>query len=157
MNRKGFTFIELLGVIIILGVVMVITIPLIITSFQKSKEKTEEIFLERLSTSIESYIPLNTDKIKFTSTIQAIKPGEENIVTVQKGEITVEDIIKDNIIIEKDFINPKNNLLCDKTAKIEVYKDSDYVYCHKMKKFSCLSDKYSTDEYVINTCEWEEQ
>ena len=56
-----------------------------------------------------------------------------------------------------DYVNEKID--SELNAKIEVYKDSDYVYCHKIKKDSlgCLSDEYKnsiTGEYVIDTCVW---
>lgn len=39
LNRKGFTLVELLAVIIILAIVVGITIPAVLTTTQKAKEK----------------------------------------------------------------------------------------------------------------------
>lgn len=40
LNRKGFTLVELLAVIIILAIVVGITIPAVLTTTKKAKEKT---------------------------------------------------------------------------------------------------------------------
>ena len=69
-------------------------------------------------------------------------------------------IIGSNIITGKDYKNPGNeNVACNVNAEIEVYCDSDYVYCHKIKKDSlgCLTDEYKNtidSDYIVDTCTW---
>ena len=83
-------------------------------------------------------------------------------ITYQKGTIKVSNIIDSGILTQKDFINPGNKEKTCEDAQIEVYKDSDFVYCYKVAKDSlgCLTDEYKnkiTDNYVINTCAWTEK
>lgn len=163
MNRKGFTLIELLAVIVILGIILVIAVPSLANVYKDSKLKTEEIFVGRLSESIDSYVKLNSGYIAFSTDGTATKEeeGETYTVNISKGTISVQDIINDNIISSEDYINPGNKeVSCSTTAEIEVYKDSDYVYCYKVKKDSldCLTGEYkssSTGDYAIDTCIWE--
>ena len=54
MNRKGFTLIELLAVIVILGIILTFAVPSITNIYKESKLKTEEMFLNELSKSIDS-------------------------------------------------------------------------------------------------------
>ena len=61
MNRKGFTLIELLAVIVILGIILTFTVPSITNIYKESKLKTEGMFLNELSKSIDSYVTLNSD------------------------------------------------------------------------------------------------
>ena len=128
MNRKAFTMIELLPVIVVLGIVLVITFPNMTDVFKSSKLKSEEAVVERISQSIDSYVTLNSSYI--------------------------------NIITGKDYKNPGNeNVECNVNAEIEVYRDSDYVYCHKIKKDSlgCLTDEYKNtidSDYIVDTCTW---
>ncbi len=160
MNRKGFTLIEVLAVIILLGIVLTIAAPNLINVYKDSKLKSEEIFVERLSQSIDSYIKLNSSYISFESNGNASKEqeGSTYTVSINKGIITIQDIIDDNLI--KDYVNAGNkDVACNTNAEIEVYKDSDYVYCHKIKKDSlgCLTDEYKnsiTGDYVVDTCIW---
>lgn len=162
MNRKGFTLIELIAVIVILGIILVVSAPSISNVYKESKLKSEEIFVERLSQSIDSYIKLNSDEIAFTSDGAANKEedGSTYQVNIWKAAITVQNVIDDKLISEEDYVNPGNKeTKCTVNAEIEVYKDSDYVYCHKIKKESlgCLTDEYKnsiTGEYVIDTCVW---
>ncbi len=165
MNRKGFTFIELLAVIVLLALILVIGAPSIINTFKSTKVKNEQIFVDRLSEAIEGYVTLNSDKISFgnqTDAQKKIRDGspETYTVTVYSGQITFNDIINDALIDAKDFVNAGNEeSTCSKDATIEVYRDSEYVYCHKVKKdaLNCLSADYQktiTGDYAINTCVW---
>lgn len=162
MNRKGFTMIELLAVIVVLGIVLVITFPNMTDVFKSSKLKSEEAFVERISQSIDSYVTLDSSSIGFSpdGTAQKNYGGSNHSVNVYKGTITINTIINNNIISEKDYKNPGNeNVACNKNAEIEVYRDSDYVYCHKIKKDSlgCLTDEYKNtidSDYIVDTCTW---
>lgn len=163
MNRKGFTLIELLAVIVILGIILTFAVPSITNIYKESKLKTEGMFLNELSKSIDSYVTLNSDKIAFNEKKTATKTenNQSLSVTVYEGKISIKDLIDDQIIEENDYINPGNKSAnCNKSDKIiEVYKDSDYVYCHKIKKeaLNCLTDEYKNSlnsEYAIDTCTW---
>lgn len=159
MNRKGFTLIELLGVIIVLAIVLLVAVPSISNAYKNSKLKSEEIFVERLSDVIDSYVKLNSSSISFSSYGTATKEGEEDIVNIYKGNITVNDIIYDNLLRETDYVNAGNKeAICNIEAQVEVYRDSDYVYCYKVDKDSlgCLTDEYKNtiDDYAIDTCVW---
>lgn len=185
MNRKGFTLIELLGVIIVLAIVLAIAVPSISNAYKNSKLKSEEIFVERLSDVIDSYVKLNSSNISFTSYGEATKEGETGTVDIYIGKkennqnITIGDIINDNLLRKsdyvnagnKDYIDPETKIKgCNTSAPIEVYRDSDYVYCYKVSKYelNCLTDEYreklkipatETTEaidivYAIDTCVW---
>lgn len=165
MNRKGFTLIELLAVIVVLGLVVLISVPIISDAYTKSKIKSEEVFVDRLTQAIDSYVKLNSDTISFnengtgTKTERILDKEKTYNITYQMGTITINDIIKDGILTQKDFVNAGNKeISCNTAAEVEVYKDSDFVYCYKMKKNSlnCLTDAYKDKigDYAIDTCEW---
>lgn len=169
MNRRGFTLIELLAVIVVLGLVLTISIPSITDAYKNSKIKSEEAFLERLSQTIDSYVKLNSDKITFKQAGTATKTENETTysVDIKKGtikneDIKIQNIIDDNLISSTDFVNAGNKEVpCNTNAVVEVYKDSDFVYCYKMPidNLNCLSDNYKekhkNEDYAIDTCSWE--
>lgn len=160
MNRKGFTLIELLAVIVLLGFVLIFTIPNIANTYKNSKLKTEKIFVDKLSNVIDGYIKLNSSDLNFIQDGTANKEDQIGTVNIYKSKIIIEDVINDSLISESTYINAGNKeVKCNINAEIEVYKDSDYVYCHKVKKESlgCLTTEYKesiTGEYVIDTCVW---
>ena len=162
MNRKGFTLVEVLVVIVVLGIVLLIAGPTLLNVYEDSKIKSEEIFTKRLSQSIDGYIKLNSSDISFTSdgTANKTEEGTSYQVDIYKGTITVQNIINDNLLSIEDYINAGNKgVSCSTSAEIEVYKDSDYVYCYKVEKDSlgCSTDRYKnsiTGDYVIDTCIW---
>ena len=165
MNRKGFTLIELLAVIVVLGLVLLISVPIISDAYTKSKIKSEEVFVDRLTQAIDSYVKLNSDTINFNENGTGTKTVNETDtynITYQMGTITINDIINDGILTQKDFVNAGNNnknVSCEPNAEVEVYKDSDFVYCYKVHKDSlgCLTKEYKSTikgDYAIDTCEW---
>lgn len=166
MNRKGFTLIELLAVIVVLGLVLLISVPIISDAYTKSKIKSEEVFADRLTQAIDSYVKLNSDTINFNENGTGTKTVNEKDtynITYQMGTIDIQKIIDDGILTQKDFVNAGNkDATCNTTAKIEVYKDSDFVYCYKVHKdnkdsLGCLTKEYKSTikgDYAIDTCEW---
>lgn len=160
MNRKGFTLIELLAVIVVLGLVLLISVPIISDAYTKSKIKSEEVFIDRLTQAIDSYVKLNEIEYKSTGNGKKTENGKEYDITYQKGTITIQKIIDDGILTQKDFVNAGNkDATCNTTAEVEVYKDSDFVYCYKVHKDSlgCLTKEYKSTikgDYAIDTCEW---
>ena len=86
MNRKGFTLVELLGVIVILGIIMLIAIPNIASLTQKNKKNT--------------YI---ADSKKLVSLAQRAlkkgekdKPGDNNIEIITLESLSTSDVEKDS-------------------------------------------------------------
>ena len=161
MNRKGFTLIELLAVIVVLGLVVLISVPIISDAYTKSKIKSEEVFVDRLTQAIDSYVKLNEIEYKSTGNGKKTENGKEYDITYQKGTITIQKIIDDGILTQKDFVNAGNKeTSCNIYAEVEVYKDSDFVYCYKMKKdnLKCFTDTYKENigDYAIDTCVWKE-
>lgn len=181
MNRKGFTLIELLAVIVLLGLVSVFTIPNISETYKNSKLKTEKVFVDKLSDVIDGHIKLNSYEIEFNIELdgkkcfeytyedekEKCKEDKTYTVKINKAQFPISKIIEGNLISESEYINAGNKgVKCNINAKIEVYKDSDYVYCHKVQasELACLTEEYiksicsnqNQTCYAIDTCIWEE-
>ena len=62
LNKKGFTLVELLAVIVILAIIMVIAVPAVVTQMQKAKKSSFRIYGEKvLNTAMSSYQADNLD------------------------------------------------------------------------------------------------
>ena len=59
MNKKGFTLMEMLGVIIILSLLMVLVFPNIVNSVRNSTDKTNKVTEDLVSTALDLYMSDN--------------------------------------------------------------------------------------------------
>lgn len=76
--KKGFTLIEMLGIITVLAVILLVTFPIMNKSLKKMKENTTDNFENNLKISAETYIELNRDNYENIDV-----PGTEIAFTIQ--------------------------------------------------------------------------
>ena len=100
--KKGFTLIEMLGVIVILSLLILITYTGAITMNRKAKEKEFEDYKKTLYMSYETYINSN------------------NIEVVDNMSISVTELINE---INIDVIENPNTKKKEYNARISVKKD----------------------------------
>lgn len=161
LNKKGFTLIEVLMVISILGVILAIAIPSGYNYYETSKNKTEQIFIGKLNRVVDDYITLKAssftlDKTKNWDVKKCSISGESDadckVVKAYKvtDEVKFDNIIKEQLISESDFISPKTNIKCDKDSLIEIYQDEDLVNYFRYN-LDCVSDDNKTNGYVYNS------
>lgn len=62
MKNKGFTLIEMLGIITVVGVVLLVVFPNISKSIQSMKESKEKNITDNLKLSAEAYIGIYQDR-----------------------------------------------------------------------------------------------
>ena len=106
--KKGFTLIEMLGVITVLAVVLLVTFPVMNKSLKKMKENTTNNFTNNLKVSAEAYIELNRDNYEnidipgteISFTIQDLY--DANLLKGQYENINMSDQIK--AIVGQDLI-----------------------------------------------------
>lgn len=169
LNKKGFTLIELIAVIVILSIILVFVVPNLLDTYKRSKLKTEKAFVDQLAKGIESYITLYSNEMSFSKVdgnfekeITDKRSDKERYdVDVYQADITVQNIIDAKIIEKSEYINPGNkDIECKPNEdEIEIYRDSDFVYCFKMPPMNCLTDEFKkeykvNDNYILDTCIW---
>ncbi|HHT37877.1 MAG TPA: type II secretion system protein [Mollicutes bacterium] len=94
MNKKGFTLIEVLSVIIILGVLSVITVPMIIGNIEETKKVAYEQLLENIEQTTQLYIRKNKDSIEGIKTVN-------NEVTISLQDLVDKEGLKTPVIDPK--------------------------------------------------------
>ena len=155
MNNKGFTLVELLAVIVVLAIVAGITFGIINVNFGKTKEKTEEVFVDTIMDAMDMYLSSDAKGLDFSDDPCPNKIEKKHgNATVYKVDTSFLAVINSTYhpITQSDLINPANkNVSCNNAGNISIsiYRDSDYVYYYKIDKseFGCLlniSGEYSS-------------
>ena len=158
MNNKGFTLVELLATIVILGIVMGIASYGVINAINSSKNKSEEVFVNKLGTFIDSYIVENTsifnDNIKCGSFIKKIYSGDKTVDISKVGSFSITELVDKEFVDRSKFVNPKNKEDCyNSSVSVNVYRDDDYVYYYSVNfNGVCGLRKYNSLPEGVSSC-----
>ncbi len=104
--KKGFTLIEMLGIVTILGIVLLVTFPVMNKSLKQMKENTNNNFTNNLKVSAEAYIELNRKKypelneIGGTATITIQDLYDSNLLKGQYENVNLTDQVI--VTVEED-------------------------------------------------------
>ena len=167
LNSKGFTLVELLATIVLIALVSGIATYGVIDTINKSKAKSEQIFIDKLSNLIDDYLDLNSpskvgsNEVTFTKCRDDNEICEDNydVKASKMQSIYISNLVKDNgndkgIITYEELINPKNKMQCfdssdDYNPEIIIYRDEEYVtyYYVDLSENKCQLE----DGMVINT------
>lgn len=172
MNNKGFTLVEMLAVVFILSIVMGIGYYGVTGAINKSKTKSEAIFVEKLSDAIDEYIDLKGKDLEETGTSYDFKKCylsncyDEDSESYVEGsyyeveamlleEVDIRDLVDAKLLNEEDIVNPSNKINCLNNGKnpvVKIYKDDDYVYYYYVDlRGGNTSCEISDENGVINT------
>lgn len=88
LNKKGFTLVELLVVLVLLAVIMTIAIPSVTSSIERSKDKQKNSKIELLVSAAELYADRHRNSIGNT--------------------VYIGNLICDGLITKEQAKNPKN-------------------------------------------------
>ena len=113
-NKKGFTLVELLGVLVVLTIIIMIAYPLITTYVNNTKQKSYDTQMEILLTNLKDY----------ASDYKPILPKEDGeYVIITLGQLKSVGVIKDNII------NPLDGKVIEDSMEFKIIKEgTDYIY-----------------------------
>ena len=109
--KKGFTLIEMLGIITVLAILMLITFPNLSNSLKKTKEQKNNNFTNNLKVSAEAYIELN----------------RKNYPELDKSRsvtITIQDLYDANLLKGNFEVNTSNKIIIIKNED----ETLDYYY-----------------------------
>ena len=117
MNKKGFTLMEILVVVIILAVISLITFPAVKSIILKNKEKTFKEAIEGVIRSTELYISANAVS-EFPSSQNYKKPYNTTEIKMEKNNFTGGNIEYKNGVIR--VINMTDGDFCANGTKEEL-------------------------------------
>lgn len=117
-KKKGFTLIELIGIVIILGVIVIIGVPSIMKILQSNKNKEYEVFEKNLFLAAETYVSEHIEEI------------DELKVAGGTYYVPIELLFKEKLINSKAKYNPltKSNVADNAAVQVIVHDDLSYDY-----------------------------
>lgn len=127
MNNKGFTMVEVLGVITILVVISLFTFPMLSTLTNDNIINQNKQFLDSLYNAVETYIEIDYNRYKNNeiSYISAKKLVEEGL-------------------LHTNFTNPNTNkLITEENGIVEVTRNIDNSF-----SFNYVTNNYITIDYI---------
>ena len=136
MNKKGFTLVELLGVLVVLSVILMIAFPLITTYINKSKQKAYDTQMEIIMTGLKNYA--NEHK-------EVLPVNDADYVTFTLGQL------KSLGIANNSVVNPLDGKEIDNSMEFKIIKDGSK-YTYQIVESSRLSrdDKNHTPYITLN-------
>jgi prepilin-type N-terminal cleavage/methylation domain-containing protein len=122
--KKGFTLVELMGVIVLLSILVIIAVPAITGTIKSGKDDLYEAQLRSIETAAKNWAsdPENVSKLP--------KSGECSFILLS-------DLKKGNYV-DLDIKNPKNNKQFPDTMHIEIKRTN--------KKLSFNADQSKLDD-----------
>ena len=121
-SKKGFTLVELLGVLVVLGLISVIIVPKVIDSITTSKETAYQTQVETIENAAKKY--------GISNDLLYPKEGE-------KKYIAVKDLIAVGELSDKEIINPKTGNKMNGYVLVEYnsgYHQYEYTYVEEIDK-----------------------
>lgn len=100
--KKGFTLIEMLGIITVLALILLVTFPILTSSLKQTTESKENNYIKNLKPGAEAYIELNREKYP-----QLNIPGNE--VTFKVQELYDSNLFKG----QYEGIDPEANIIVE--------------------------------------------
>lgn len=118
-SKKGFTLVELLGIVAIIAVILAFVIPSVIGMLKRDDEKEYQRFLTDISLATESYIQLN------------INNYPDLAITNGSYTITMQELIE-NGYIKSNMVNPKTDqkISASDTIRVTRKEDGSYDYSY---------------------------
>lgn len=133
MNNKGFTLVELLAVVVITGLVMGIATYGIVGTIQRSRDRNEEMFVEKIGEIVDEYIAFNGSSFAVSGNSYCVKNCSTNPIYAKKinANIGLNVLVQEKLVDNNKFVNPVSKKRCldgGKNPSIVMYRDDNYVY-----------------------------
>lgn len=129
MNKRGFTLVELLAIIVILSLLTLIGSTTVTKLVKNSKEKLYDAQIELIKVAAESWGSNNLDKLP-------VETGECKYITLKN--------LKTYGVLEDDIINPKTNKEFSDDMKIKITST--------LTELGNLNFQYEVDSIDVSSC-----
>lgn len=117
MNRKGFTLVELLAVLVLLSVIMAIVIPSLSASMSRTKNKQNESNYKFLESAASMYVSDYLDSIKSNM-------GERDECYIAISDLLEDGYVDEQVISDQDGNEYNGVIVYNKKDNSYLYKEN---------------------------------
>ena len=107
MNKKGFTLVELLAVIVLLGLIGILTVPVVEKIIRDNREKVNQVNIDTILNAAYDYAQMNPRYLP-------------DNVNGSKGTIILLDDLYKNGLLKEDMVNPTTEKGYGAASEIEI-------------------------------------
>jgi len=137
MNKKAFTLVELLGVIVVLTLILLVSAPSIIETFRQSSIKEYNAFLTSLYNATETYIEFNRDAFDQLDTVNG------------KVDVSLQTLL-DLDYIKKLGVNPDTGLEVDANYTVVATKLADGTIDYSITNLNTDVSDYAASGLLVH-------
>lgn len=132
MNKKGFTLIEVIGVVTVLALILIVAVPSLTRTLKRNEQNRYNDYIDNLKVAAENYM------------VSKLKEGE-SIDSIRLGELIDEGYVNDVIT------NPENDIQLSRSTKITVLDELDSANKYEVQVQYNIPSEYQEVEYIQNT------
>jgi len=133
MNKKGFTFVELLAVIVLIGIIIGISIPTIRYADRKFHEKAYKTKIELIKSAAQEYGDDNKEIIIY-ATNGSTYTDPTTGGTYPSITVTVEDLLNNGYITKDDDL--KDDDILDPRTKVSMLSKTVIIYIKNNRAYA---------------------
>lgn len=135
-NKKAFTLIEVIGIIVILGLILIIAVPSMTKTLKRNEQKKYDNYINNLKLVSDHYLVDQLQKKNITF--------KDDVTYFSLGDIIDAGYIKDIIT------NPNNNKKISRDTRIKVTKNLDSTYSYEIQEYYNNVSDYDKEDLIIH-------
>ena len=138
LNRKGFTLVEVLAVIVILGIIIAIMIPNVNKLINSFKDDNYKNLKRTITVAARSYISDNRYDIEIEGLPCQTNSETKFIIKIDNLKLENKSKIPIETLIDKNYIKEKNGKITNPINNKELNIANSYI----LVKYSCKTKDY---------------
>ncbi len=120
MMKRGFTLVELLGIIVLLGVIILVAVPSLIESNRVAKTNETADFNETISTACESYVEIHSAD----SSLAPLYAATPSSVSINVSQLVSEGYLQGSLV------NPSTDTkISDENGTVTIKMSNKKITC----------------------------
>ena len=137
--KKGFTLVELLGVVVVLSIVLILAVPTIINTFRRTNQNEFDAYVKNLKVAAENYVERNRNFFE-----QLNYDGGRAFISIKQLEN--EGLIRNSVIDPED----EEGGLVDNNFTIVIERGDDGMLEYTFERFEAGIDIYNQNGLILH-------